>query len=376
MIQKNKKRIFWLVNDFQGTSGTVVVTKSIIEGLKDDFDITIISLKNTAKPSDLSNDINFVTLEVEDKFLSFFETLKSYIKHFRLIKSTSLIFSFLFKYRKKYRQKLFNLTTNEDLIIASSIKNYLIVPKKRLSYMHWNYNFDYFNNFKNKFFRLFCVKFDKYIFLTKTSLNKFKKKHKRTDACYVYNPVRFEPKLYKKINNNNIAFIGRFMDQKNPLLFIETINELKKLNCSFHAIMYGFGYLEKEIIEKINEYKLTDVLKIQPPSNNIEKELENIDIVCMTSKMEGLPLVLLEANSQSVPFVSTKWGDDLEELIDVEKCNGFITNYDPKVIAKTLYKLISNSSLLLSSKESAYFFSLNFQRNKICDIWKKEILFK
>jgi glycosyltransferase involved in cell wall biosynthesis len=58
--------------------------------------------------------------------------------------------------------------------------------------------------------------------------------------------------------NNKIVygFIGRYVDQKNPLFLIDIFNEIAKRQENAILVMIGFGDLEDQIHDRIKEYGL------------------------------------------------------------------------------------------------------------------------
>lgn len=97
--------------------------------------------------------------------------------------------------------------------------------------------------------------------------------------------------------DNNILFgnVARFDLQKNPLFLIDIFYEIYKLNHNTKLILIGSGPLKKEIIKKIDAYKLNSKVIIVDWTSEIEKYYSAIDEVIFPSLYEGFPLSLLEA---------------------------------------------------------------------------------
>lgn len=108
---------------------------------------------------------------------------------------------------------------------------------------------------------------------------------------------------YSKETNTKkikIAFIGRFVEIKNPLLALSICKKLKEEGLIFQCDFFGEGPLQNHMNTIINDKDLSDVVCLRGFSNQIEKELPNYDFVLITSTAEGFGLVPLEAFSAGV----------------------------------------------------------------------------
>ena len=100
-------------------------------------------------------------------------------------------------------------------------------------------------------------------------------------------------KNYKKIK---IIFIGRLVNQKDPITFVKALNLLKD-KIDFRSIIIGRGYYYKTLQNFLLDNKLKNKVKIINWQNNPYKYLKSADLLVLTSKYEGLPNILLEAVS-------------------------------------------------------------------------------
>jgi glycosyltransferase involved in cell wall biosynthesis len=104
-----------------------------------------------------------------------------------------------------------------------------------------------------------------------------------------------KPQSYEIHNPPRIIFAGRFMEQKNPLLFIEVLNKLKSL--SWDCVMMGDGPLKPLVEEKIQDYGMQERFTL-PGWISPEEVIETYqrgDIFFMPSRSEGLPVAGVQA---------------------------------------------------------------------------------
>lgn len=368
------KRIFWFLQQLEYLGGTETATISIANLLCNEYEITLVV---TAKePSNIPYNINkkikilYLNNEdnskIDEKILRFCSE-KKYFKAFLLILK-NIHFSLIGKY--KYRNIIKKMTNDNDILIGSSLDNYLIIPKKRKYIYHYHYNFKFFKTFNERFMSLFYRKADKYVFLNEVIKNDISKKYKfyKNKSLFIQNPIK--TKQFKNINyyNNSLVFLGRFAEQKNPLMLIEVAKILKENDFKFNLNLYGDGKLLKDIQKAIKKYKLENNVFINEPTTDIEEVLKKTDLLLLTSLYEGTPLVINEAFSQSVPCITTNFGDSIKTCVP-SNCGLIIDNFDPNNYANNIMQLLNNKELYFKYRENAYNHSRSFSDEKIKENW-------
>lgn len=176
------------------------------------------------------------------------------------------------------------------------------------------------------------------------------------------------------INMNSgmhLLWVGRFTDIKDPIYALNTIKALLKLNKeSFDLTMVGEGEMYDEIREKSKDLPIKFTGWLKDP---FEKMID-FDLLLLTSKNEGLPLVMLEAANLERATISRNVGG-VSEFIKNES-TGFLVNGDHNEMAKIISELASKKNKLmevgagakslLSSK-----FSVEIMAKKYYDTYKQ-----
>ncbi|MDR0935005.1 MAG: glycosyltransferase [Erysipelotrichaceae bacterium] len=373
------KKIFWLIQQTKKAGGTELVTIQIANRLVSTYDITLVVSGEKPEVNNYNIDprIKIIYLGIKEQHIKFDETvvaLRDKRKYFQiLIKTFETIFFWIFK-RGHYRRILKGLTKEEDLIIASSLDNYIFSPKKRTVYYHIHFNSKFFLSLGNRLTMALCArKADKYIFLAKSSLEAVKKHYPKMICEWNTNICRFNKEAHFNYQGSNLLFVGRYAEQKRPLLLLEAINELKRRNVKFHLDLYGNGPL-KDLMEKyVNINDLHQEVTIHDQNKDIKGVLNSHDLFLLTSSYEGYALVIQEATSQSVPTISMDWGEPIEEIIN-EGVNGYITKdgdiYD---FADKIQLVLNDLNSLKRLKETTYEFAGTYDEKAIIDKWIKII---
>lgn len=141
------------------------------------------------------------------------------------------------------------------------------------------------------------------------------------------------------------TYIGRLdMYHKGLDLLLSAISlipdELKAYQ--FHLSLYGPALHDEQKVLKdfIEEKQIQDLISLNNGVYGEEKIhiLENTDLFVLTSRMEGLPMALLEALSYGIPCLVTK-GTNMAEEIRSENA-GWIANTDVESIKEAFLDLL------------------------------------
>ncbi|MBX7142926.1 MAG: glycosyltransferase family 4 protein [Oligoflexia bacterium] len=100
-----------------------------------------------------------------------------------------------------------------------------------------------------------------------------------------------------------VAFVGRFVPQKNLFRFCAAFKELPTL----HAALIGGGPLEAELREYVKAEGISNVSFIGP-IDDARRYFHLFNLICLPSIHEGLGLVLLEAMAEVVPVCGARAG--------------------------------------------------------------------
>jgi glycosyltransferase involved in cell wall biosynthesis len=120
-----------------------------------------------------------------------------------------------------------------------------------------------------------------------------------------------------RLNGICIGIIGRLAPIKNHYLFIDAIEALVKSSTKkIRALIIGDGETKEDLKKYIREKGLTWTEETDEASlfvftswiKEIDVALAGLDIVCLTSKNEGTPVSLIEAQAASKFIVSTDVG--------------------------------------------------------------------
>jgi glycosyltransferase involved in cell wall biosynthesis len=157
-----------------------------------------------------------------------------------------------------------------------------------------------------------------------------------------------------------IGWIGRFSDIKDPMLALETFSLLSATR-NVSLIMAGDG----DLLPACQEYAKRLGLPVHFLGwvDDISDLLSGIDLLLMTSKNEGLPLVVVEAGFMSVPTVSPDVGGVKDYISN--QINGVLTSRSSQEIYNALLSLIDSPEVRKKlGAEALRTASLNFNKEQ------------
>ncbi|KRB82868.1 hypothetical protein ASE00_12710 [Sphingomonas sp. Root710] len=136
--------------------------------------------------------------------------------------------------------------------------------------------------------------------------------------------------------------IGRLVDQKDPLGLIRVVASLGHQGISLD--FYGEGPLEAEMRTLIASLNLEGRIQLKGVTSDVRSVLHQADIMVMSSKYEGMPIVILEAGSEAMPVVATPAGA-ISEILGTDR--GVVAGIETIGIA--LMRMISDPETALAA---------------------------
>ena len=120
--------------------------------------------------------------------------------------------------------------------------------------------------------------------------------------------IRINKRQELELNEKDIVIghIGRFVLQKSYTLpLLEIFRKLVDRNINYKLLLIGNGELEKEVVNKIEELKLKENVKVLGVRKDVNEILQAMDIFLLPSFHEGLPVTLVEAQGAGLKcFIS------------------------------------------------------------------------
>ena len=373
------KKIFWAIQSLDNAGGSEAVSTNLMNLLCPYYDITLVSVCSFDKGvHHLDPRIKVISLGIDKRVGRFDQYWREYgWKHpFKRLALFQKMMNGFFWAKSHYRKLIKNMMGEEDIFIASSLDSYIYAPKGRTCYFHYHFNAPKFLSFGESSGLKMARKPDKWIFLAKSTEDDIKKGRKKLPpSTYVYNPVKFPLKENLNYNDNALIFIGRYTEQKDPMLALNIAKILHDEGYPFHFDMYGDGHLEDEMRAFVRSNNLNEV-NIHTKTAITPEHFTNHDLMLMTSKYEGYVLVKGEANVNSIPVISSPWEGPHEEMFLNRGDGVVVKSRDPKDYAEEIKKWLGDKDKVIANKKACFDFASHYYDDEtIVKKWK-EILEK
>ena len=147
-------------------------------------------------------------------------------------------------------------------------------------------------------------KLDKVVVLCQDDANRFHHYDKAFFPAVIYNPLTLIPGDPSIGNSKRFLTIGRFTPlHKGIDLLIKAFHLFAQKNSDWMLDIVGEGREEKKYRSLISNYHMEDRITIHPFTNHIQDFYSNAQVYVLSSRWEGMPLVLVEAMSHGLPVV-------------------------------------------------------------------------
>jgi colanic acid/amylovoran biosynthesis glycosyltransferase len=143
-----------------------------------------------------------------------------------------------------------------------------------------------------------------------------------------------------------IVSVGRLTFQKGYVTALQVIHKLVQQQIAFEYCVVGDGPQLEELQLHIHQLQIANYVKLMGKRNReeVKEILADADVFLLTSYLEGLPNVALEAMAMQLPVVSTRCGGVEEAITNGE--DGFVADvYDVQALTNYLMPLITSAEL-------------------------------
>lgn len=140
-----------------------------------------------------------------------------------------------------------------------------------------------------------------------------------------------------------VGSIFRFWPEKRPLLWLQAVASLHARKPDMHFLLAGWGPLRQEIISRASRLGLGERLHLIEADVDVASMLNAIDVFMLTSRFEGTPNVVIEAQHFGLPVVATAAGGTAE-AVQLGR-TGWIADARPEALAEMVLRVIADPEM-------------------------------
>lgn len=209
-------------------------------------------------------------------------------------------------------------------------------------------------------------KYDRFVVLTQEDLGYWKGLN---NIVAIPNAQTFLPAKGAALTQKRAIAVGRFDDQKGFDQLIDAWKIIHTRCPEWKLAIYGQGPLKQQLQAQIRALALEQQISLHAPVKNILDEYMRSSLLLMTSRYEGLPMALLEAQACGLPMVSYACKCGPRDIITSGK-NGFlITEGDQMDFADKACLLMRDQQRRKSMGQAARAMAVHFNEHEVMQQW-------
>lgn len=339
------KKIVLVIKDAYSYAGTENICNFMSECLGETHDVTIYSLEGSGK--------TFYPFEQVKEIVSFeghSNPIKSIVKRIHdeafdsvfLISMGRLSVMFAFWSLLSGEKKRFKAYACEHIAINSFSK-----PIKLLKYLLLRY-------------------YDQVIVLTDKDHQVFSRW--RIPSKQIPNPVVYKA-FERKTRSRQALAVGRLDHQKGFDLLLDIWRDFVQTHPEWTLAIAGDGELRQQLEDQAAALGITGSVNFVGRVSNINDYYRDSDMALMTSRYEGLPLVLLEAKSWSLPVVAYDCPTGPQEIINQGEDGFLVPMNDKTTFLARMDQLASDDALFYAMSQNTKTTALKFDGKQIKQSW-------
>lgn len=140
-----------------------------------------------------------------------------------------------------------------------------------------------------------------------------------------------------RANDRVLLFIGRLIDEKQPVRMIDILAEIRNKDQAYKLLMIGTGELKKNVEDRINELNLSEHVQMigRIPNNDIWELYRIADAFVNLNQQEIFGMAILEAMYYGCKVVA--WEAPGPNLIIENGVSGYLVNSNEMLIKKIMF---------------------------------------
>ncbi|OBQ54108.1 glycosyltransferase [Tamlana sp. s12] len=338
------KNITFFINTLSAAGGTQRVLITLVNGLVEKYNITIIVLDDK-KP---------------------FFKMKSEIKIKKIKSKWSIMPLSLIDFNKQiFKELKDNLCDYYISLDSNSVMMQSLFMPKKTKLIVWEH-FSLSKNFNKILFKISryyaSKRANKFVLLSQQEVKDWCSLYNipSSKTSLIYNPITIDEELNyleeELYTNKKVLAIGNNIHVKGFDYLIKAWSLLDKNDWKLEIV----GLSEKEQIklhEIIDSYNIKNEIIINDRISNIKEKYLESSIYCLCSRMEATPLVLIESQHIGLPAIVF---DNCEGPLELLNNSGLIVKFDnvnkyayalsQLITSKEMYKELSNNARVNSQR--------------------------
>lgn len=363
-----KKKIIIAVSDLFLPNGLVTSTRNLYDALTEKgYDVEYFLMYSAGEEFKEKYKIFQINpwIKLTDDMKGF-NTSKRYLKPLRRVisKFGSPFLSL------RLRRKFHKLRDNDVVIIGASLESFNYLAKKvnlkrfkKIVQMHMSRSGLTSQDIIN--LKLALKNCDNATVLSETDQELFSQEFPKR-FFHVPNIIDI-PEQYRKesfVDTRKIIYAGRFSETKQVDHLIQAF--LDSEHDGWQLELYGEGETKQDLIKKYEEY---NEVSFYPAVQNIDNIFSSASLNAISSKIEGLPMTIVEAGQMGVPTIAYDVSPGVHESL--HETGLLVPPGDIKEYSELLTLYMKNPMMRKSLSQKSYSYSEKYRSKYVVETWEK-----
>lgn len=189
------------------------------------------------------------------------------------------------------------------------------------------------------------------------------------NMCVIPNARTFEVNQPATLEAKKVVAVGRLNHQKGFDRLIDAWSIVDNVVSGWKLQIVGDGELREQLQNNIRELGLSNQINIGRAEKDMVSVYKDASILAMSSRYEGLPMVLLEAQAAGLPIVSFECKCGPKDVIENGVDGFLVEDGDIEQLAQKLVVLMQDANLRKQMGSAAYAHSDRYSEERIMKQW-------
>ncbi len=173
------------------------------------------------------------------------------------------------------------------------------------------------------------------------------------NVMVIPNPASFFPDRVSDCRNKQVIAVGRYVEQKGFDRLIPAWRQVIDRHPDWVLKIYGDGRLRNQLQHQIEKLRLSEHCILEKPVSDIITKYQESSIFVLSSRFEGVSLVMMEAMACGLPVVAYACHCGPRDVISEEVDGLLVPEGDIDGLAEAMSRLIEDEGLRMEMGKNA-----------------------
>ncbi|MGW3345533.1 glycosyltransferase family 4 protein [Nonomuraea rubra] len=213
-------------------------------------------------------------------------------------------------------------------------------------------------------------RFDAIAVLTRTNRLEYQRLLPGTPIVQIPNAVhKVEQERSRQVNPVVVA-AGRLVPQKGFDLLVKAFAQVVPEHPEWRLRIFGTGPRKGQLAGLVEQFGLGDHVALPGRTDRLERELTDASVYALSSRFEGLPMVMIEAMTHALPVVAFDCPTGPKDVLTDGVDGLLVPPRDVDALAAALNRVIADRDLRLRMGRAALRTSRAYGPEQVMPLWE------